>query len=123
MWAAQLFVVKTLPRLIVHAADRVAVRQHRVAVVVFGYFDHVRFADAAELQKYSAANDFGIFFFTTEAGEKGHELWRAGAGSSVVAQFRQSEDQAIANHQIVFSVGFLIFAGKAQLVIRERHGR
>lgn len=85
MWAAQLFVVETLPRLVVHAADCVAVRQHRVAIAVFGYFDYVRFADAAELQQDSATNNFGVFFFTTEAGQEGHELWRAGAESSVVA--------------------------------------
>lgn len=113
MCAAQLLIVETLKRLIVHAADSVAVRQHRVTIVVFGYFDHVRFADAAKLQQYSATNNFGIFFFTTEASQEGHELWRTGTGSSVVAQFRQSQDQAIANHQIVFSVAFLIFAGKA----------
>ena len=88
MGAAQLFFIETLPRLVVHAADCVAIRQHRVAGIVFGYFDDVRFADAAELQKYPATNNFGIFFCTTEAGQEGHELWRAGAGSSVVAQFR-----------------------------------
>jgi hypothetical protein len=50
------------------------------------------------LQKYSATNDFGIFFFLTEASQEGHELWRAGAGSSVVAKFRQSQNQAVAHH-------------------------
>ena len=67
MWAAQLFVVETLPRLIVHAANCVAVRQHGVAVGVFGDFDYVRFAEAAE---FIAAREPGHEYHVEHHGER-----------------------------------------------------
>ena len=89
MWAAHLFVVEALPRLIVHAADCVAVRQHRVAVVIFGYFDYVRFADTAKLQKYPATNNSGLLFY--DGGAERTLAMARWSGQLGIAQFRQGK--------------------------------
>ena len=73
MLAKELLIVESLRRLIVDAADRVTVRQHHVAISVGVRLEHRGFAQTPSLQEQLATSNFRIFFFTTEASQKGHD--------------------------------------------------
>lgn len=78
LFAAKLLDVQTLNCFIIHAADRVAVREEFVSVGVGVNFQNGRFPEAACLQEQSTARNFRIRFGPSESSQEGHaELWIA----------------------------------------------
>lgn len=72
IFTAELLGVQSLNCFVIHAADRVAVRQEYVSLSVPVNFQNGRFAEAATLQKQSASCNFRIRFVTSESSQERH---------------------------------------------------
>jgi hypothetical protein len=78
IFAAKLLDVQTLNCFIIHAADRVAVREDFVSVGIGVDFQNGSFTKAAYSQEQSTARNFRIRFGPSESSQEGHaELWIA----------------------------------------------
>ncbi len=74
IFPTQLFVIKTLKRLVVNSTNAVAVGEHGLAVTIHIRAEHSGFTDATLSQQQGAARNFRIFFLATKASQERHEL-------------------------------------------------
>jgi len=72
IFAAELFSVQTLNCFVIHAADRVAVREKFVSLGIGVDFQNGGFPKAAYLQEQSTARNFRIRFIPSESSQEGH---------------------------------------------------